>query len=202
MTSTITPELQASASVRRTANLFTQFLRNVWLDGRLYLCNRVISYIPSHLIRLAFYQSVMNIKVGKGSTFFMGSYFDCIGGLTIGSHSVVNQNCRLDGRGGLFIGNNVSISAEVMLLTADHDPQSPQFAGRTQPIVIDDYAWIGTRAMILPGITLGKGSVVAAGALVTKDVAPYAIVAGIPAKKIGDRNQDLRYACDYRRLFH
>ena len=140
--------------------------------------------------------------MGPGTRVFMRAWFDCPGGVSIGSTTVVNQKCRLDGRGGLTIGSNVSIAGEVCILTASHDVQANDFAGTTSPVIINDYVFIGTRAMILPGVTLGRGSVIAAGAVVTKDVEPYSIVAGVPAKPIGRRSTDLRYSNYYPRLFH
>lgn len=177
------------------------WLRRVWFDGRLFLCNRIVAAIPSHGIRRLFYRTVMKAKIGKGSTIFMGAWFDNIGNLKIGRNSVVNQNVRLDNRGGITIGDNVSISADAVILTADHDLQSPDFAGRNRSVTIEDYVFVGTRAMVLPGVRLGRGSAVAAGAVVTKDVAPLAIVAGVPAKVIGSRPEPGNYECEYERLF-
>ena len=176
-------------------------LRQIGSEGLLYLANRVVARIPSHHVRLFFYRRIMLFEIGSKSYIFMDAWFDTKGGLTIGSNSVVNQKCRLDTRGTISVGSNVSISAEVCILTADHDPASPDFAGRHRPVRIEDSAFIGTRAVILPGVTIGKGAVVAAGAVVTKDVAPFEIVAGCPARKIGSRNTELLYETDYGRLF-
>ena len=96
-------------------------------------------------------------------------------GFRIGKSSVINQKCRIDTRGGVTIGDNVSISAEVCILTADHDLANPKFDGRTKPVTIEDYAFIGTRAMILAGVTVGRGAAVAAGAVVTRNVESFAI---------------------------
>lgn len=86
-------------------------------------------------------------------------------------------------------------------MLADHDLNSSDFAGRSNEVVISDYAWIGTRVMILPGVAIGLGAVVAAGAIVTKNAEPFQVVAGIPAKVISLRKRDLRYCLSYRRLF-
>jgi acetyltransferase-like isoleucine patch superfamily enzyme len=121
-----------------------------------------------------------NLKIGKGSI--------------IGNKSVLDAR-----RGGITIGKNVNLSTGVWLWTGQHDHQDPYFRsveGRRGPIIIGDRAWIGPRVTILHSITIGEGAVVAAGAVVTKNVEPFSIVAGIPAHKIGDRNQDLRYEFD------
>jgi acetyltransferase-like isoleucine patch superfamily enzyme len=175
--------------------------RRLWYDGRLYVANRIIGQIPLHWVRLLFYRKVLKIRIGKGSSIFMDAWFDTVGNLTIGENTTINQKCRLDARGGLTIGNNVSISAEVCILTADHDIQSADFRGRSAPVHIHDYVFAGTRAMILPGVSLYKGAVVAAGSVVTRDAEALTVVAGIPARAIGTRSPHLEYNCSYRRLF-
>jgi maltose O-acetyltransferase len=170
-------------------------------EGLLYFTNRIVNHIPFHFVRLGFYRSFLKFDIGLDSAVFMGTWFDTKSNFKLGNNSVINQNCRLDNRGGIIIGDNVSISAEVCILTADHDLQNSEFAGRTRPVTIEDYVFLGTRAMILPGVTLGKGSAVAAGAVVTKNVPPFTIVAGVPAKPIGIRQADLQYHISYRRLF-
>jgi acetyltransferase-like isoleucine patch superfamily enzyme len=177
-------------------------MRRIWLDGRLYLANNIVGYLPSSVVRLALYRAMLGIKIGRGTNIFMRAWFDCPGGVEIGENTIVNQRCRLDGRGGLSIGNNVSIAADVNMITASHDMQSKDCKGTNAAITVHDYVFIGTRAMILPGVTLGNGSVVGAGAVVTKNVAPYDIVAGVPARVIGHRSHDLEYIASYWRLFH
>lgn len=179
------------------------------LDILLYVCNRFVAKIPSHTLRLAFYRKVMKFEIGDSSYVFMDAWFDTnhvprmeTGYFRLGSNSVINQHCRLDNRGGITIGSNVSISADTIILTADHDPQSPEFAGRSKPVVIKDRVFIGTRAMILPGVGIGEGAVVAAGSVVTRDVPAYTIVAGVPAAHIGERRRDLNYRIHYDRPLH
>jgi acetyltransferase-like isoleucine patch superfamily enzyme len=176
-------------------------LRRIWFDGLLFICNRIISNIPSHTVRLAFYRHVMRFDIDRRGCVFCGARFDARGNFHLGKSSTINERCRLDNRGGLTIGENVSISAETCILTAEHDPHDPQFAGRNLPVVIDDYVFVGTRALILPGVTIGRGAVVGAGAVVSKNVAPLSIVVGSPARQIGERNPNLDYRIDYRRLF-
>lgn len=168
---------------------------------RIYICNHFVSNIPSHTFRLWYYRNIMKFKIGKGSTVFMNCKFDCSEGLTIGENSVINANCRLDSRGGLEIGNNVSVSEDVIFLTADHNEDLIGTSGREKKIVIKDYVWIGTRAMVLPGVAVEKGAVVAAGAVVTRNVDYLNVVAGIPAKKINVRPEKFNYSSKYRRLF-
>jgi len=85
-----------------------------------------------------------------------------------------------------------------MILTADHSLDMPSFDYREAPVHIDDYVWIGSRAMVLPGVTIGRGAVVAAGAVVTRDVPSLSIVGGVPARQIGVRDAG---ALNYTLLF-
>ncbi len=114
-------------------------------------------------------------------------------GVSIGANSTVGSWAILDGRRTIEIGRNVNLSSEVALWTLQHDPRSEDFTATGGPIVIEDYAWISFRATILPGVTIGRGAVVAAGAVVAKDVPPNKIVGGVPAKVIGERPRNLSY---------
>jgi len=168
----------------------------------LYVWNRIITFFPSHHFRRAWLTGVMGFSIHPSSAIFMGCTFDSKSGLTIGLNSVINENCRIDTRGGITIGQNVVISSEAVVLTATHDPRSPYFEGVKRSVHIHDFVWIGLRSLILPGVTLGKGSVVAAGAVVTKSVRPGDTVAGIPARVIASGRIDLNYETNYQRLFH
>ena len=137
----------------------------------------------------------MGIKIGKDSFIMKSNYFMNPWLIKIGEGSHINRGCTLDGRGILEIGNNVSISHGSKLMTGGHDVQHRNFPGIYEKIKIEDYAWLGVNCVVLKGITIGKGAVVAAGAVVTKDVPEYTIVGGIPAKPIGKRTKDLDYKC-------
>ncbi|MFT3919790.1 acyltransferase [Cloacibacterium sp.] len=143
----------------------------------------------------------MKFEIGKGSTIFMNCKMDCAKNLKLGENSIINSNCRLDPRGKLKIGNNVSVSEEVIFLTADHNEDLIGVKGRNKEIIVEDYVWIGTRAMILPGVHIGKGAVIAAGSVVSRDVEERAIVAGVPAKQINTRPELYNYSASYKRLF-
>ncbi len=170
-------------------------------DALLYICNRVVAYFPSSRVRKFFYRHVMQLELAPGVQILSGLWLDCRGQCRIGRNTIINQNCWIDNRGGIEIGSNVSISPYVQILTADHDLASPDFSGSERAVRIEDRAFIGTRALILPGITLGKGCGVGAGSVVTKDVAPGVIVAGVPAREIGKRPDTLRYDLSYHRHF-
>ena len=120
--------------------------------------------------------------------------------IQIGKGTVVGDRCELDGREGLSIGQNVNISSEVKIYTLQHDYRLPGFPNRGGPVTVEDYAWLSTRCTILPGVTVGRGAVVAAGAVVTKDVAPLTVVGGIPATVIAQRPPEALDYCpaDYR----
>lgn len=126
----------------------------------------------------------------------MGCYFMQPWKLKIGDFTHINQGCLLDSRGGIEIGNSVSISHRVNIVSASHDINSRENNYRIKPIRINDYVFVGVGATILQGVEIGTGAVICANACVTKDVLPYTIVAGVPAKKIGERSRDLNYKCN------
>ncbi len=175
-------------------------LKIYWLayDGRDYVAE-IGCRIPSNRIRLLILR-ILGAKVGQKTSVHRNCRVYLPTRLGIGDHTIVNRDVLLDARMGLTIGENVSISEGCMILSLEHDPNSPSFDNRGAAVDIQDYVFIGSRATILPGITLEKGAVVGAGAVVTKNVAPYQIVAGVPAKVIGERSKDLTYKLDYRKF--
>ncbi|HEX8932391.1 MAG TPA: acyltransferase [Patescibacteria group bacterium] len=153
----------------------------------------VIGYVPIHHIRRFFYR-LCGIKIGSGSTIHIGARFYQPNKITLGKDTIIGEFAVLDGRANLSIGDHVDIASEVMFYNSQHDIESDDFQATSEPIKIDDYVFIGPRAIILPGLTIGKGAIVAAGAVVTKDVNPFEIVGGVPARVIGERkNKDLHY---------
>ncbi|MEO8285472.1 MAG: acyltransferase [Chloroflexota bacterium] len=164
-----------------------------------YITNRVIARIPVYAVRHTWYRRVLGMRIGEGSALLMDLYLYIRGrarpghpGITIGRRTIINQQCCLDGRGGLAIGDYVSISPGVWILTDSHDMNDPLFREVLAPVTIGNHAWIGSRAMILPGVTIGEGAVVAAGAVVTSNVEPYTVVGGVPARPIGTRSRNTK----------
>lgn len=152
----------------------------------------VVGFTPSHYFRRFFYR-LAGMKIGKGSTIHMGlSVYNCAG-ITIGEDSIIGEWVVLDGRSKLAIGNHVDIATGVMIYSSEHDVNDPEFKVSSASVEVGDYVFIGPRAIILPGVKIGEGAVVGAGAVVTKNVDPFTIVGGVPAKFIKERNKNLSY---------
>jgi maltose O-acetyltransferase len=157
----------------------------------------LIGYVPSHLVRKFVYRFLFRVRIGKQSSIHWRARFRRPSRLAIGNNCVIGEFVLIDARSGVMIGNNVNIAGEVAIYTLEHDPDSPTFDVKGGPVTIDDYAYVGARVVILPGVHIGYGAVVATGAVVTQDVAPYHIVGGVPAKFIKERGHDLRYKLDF-----
>lgn len=182
--------------------------------------------IPSHRLRLFLYRYFFRIKIGRESHIHWLARFNQPSGIEIGHNCIIGNDAFLDGRfprsqvtgrkGDLItyfkefwnpsyrplkIGNNVSIAGEVRIYTMEHDINDPDFKEIGAPVLIEDYVVIGTRVTILPGVHVGRGAVVASGAVVTKDVPEFTAVGGVPAQFIKERNRDLRYNLNFGRLF-
>jgi len=173
---------------------------NVFADLELMLL-RWLGHLPSHTLRRFFYR-LAGIKIGQDSTIHMWANFFNPCGVSIGKDTIVGDHCFLDGRAPLKIGNHVDIASQVLIYNSEHDIKSKDFHPIHEPVVVEDYVFIGPRVIIQPGVKIGKGAVIAAGAVVTKDIAPFKIVGGVPAKEIGERRvKNLNYRLGRARLF-
>ena len=159
-----------------------------------FMVNDILPLIPFWTIR-KFYLIILKMRIGKGTFIMKNTYIMNANRIKIGDFSHINRGCVLDARGKIEIGNNVSVSHNVNIMTGSHDIKSSCFIGVFKPIKIEDYAFIGVGATILQGVRIGKGAVVCAGAVVTNDVDDFDIVAGIPAKKIKERTCNPSYHC-------
>jgi maltose O-acetyltransferase len=159
--------------------------------------NSLVGRIPIRKLRRIYLLEWLG-KMGVGTGVQIGCRFLNGRKVHLGMRNVINFGCLFDGRKyHIRTGDDVSIGPEASILTLGHDPHSPELADRGGDVVIGDRVWIGYRAIILPGVTIGEGAVVGAGAVVTKDVEPFMIVAGNPAKKIGERNRHVNYRLNY-----
>lgn len=168
---------------------------------KLLMWNYFVNPIPFYRIRNIYFNIILKNNIKKTVSLHRNIDITCVGGIDIQCNTTINKYAYLDGRGGLTIGQNVSISPYVKIITASHDVNSTTFEYIVKPTVICDYVWIGTGAIILPGVTIGEGAVVAAGSVVTKNINPYEIVAGNPAKVIRYRNKNLNYTPYWRPFF-
>jgi len=178
----------------------TKRLCNYWLDFELMIL-RWVGHIPSHLVRKVVY-NLCGVKIGKKSTIHIGAKFFQPKNIQIGEDTIVGSDVFLDGRASLKVGNHVDIASEVMIYNSQHDLESNSFEAIVKPVEVGDYVFIGPRVIILPGVKIGKGAVAAAGAVISKDVPEFSIVAGVPATVIGQRKiRELNYKLGRARLF-
>jgi maltose O-acetyltransferase len=183
-------------------------ISTIWLELVTGFLWWFVGYIPSHHFRRFFYR-VAGIQIGSGSTIHMMARIYDPRHITIGTDTIIGEKASLDGRkqldnssGGLEIGSHVDIASDVMIWTSEHDITDKSMKAIEEKVVIEDYVFIGPRSIILPGVTIGRGAVIAAGAIVTKNVVPLAIMAGVPAKQIGERPADaLGYTLGRARWF-
>ncbi len=175
-------------------------LSNYRLDFKLALLT-VAGNIPIWFKRKFIYQ-LAGIKIGSGSVIHMWARFYDPKNIEIGSDTHIGDNCFLDGRNAIIIGNHVDIASQVLIYNEEHNIESEKFEATSGAVEIGDYVFIGPRVIILPGVKIGRGAIISAGAVVTKDVPPMAIVGGVPAKEIGVRKvKDLNYKLGRARLF-
>lgn len=173
-------------------NRIIRRIKTVALELEVFVLH-LVGMVPSHFVRRFFYRAA-GIKIGSGSTIHTGARFYNPKNISIGQDTIVGEYCVLDGRDKLMIGDHVDIATGVMIYNSEHDVHDAGFRAVSKPVRIEDYVFIGPRAIILPGVTIGRGAVVAAGAVVTKEVEEFKIVGGVPAKEIGDRkNKDPKY---------
>jgi maltose O-acetyltransferase len=163
--------------------LYYAFARHLPVSYKPYACGaKIIRYwVCRHL----FAKCGKNVNVEHGADFGSGRY------IQIGNNSGLGIKCFI---GEVIIGNNVMMGPDVIILSAHHKvdsidvPMREQGRSSPHPVIIGDDVWIGARAIFLPGCTIGKGAIIGAGAVVTKDVPDYAVVGGNPARIIRHRN--------------
>jgi len=178
--------LLAGLDARQTATLYLE----EWVGTLL----RSIPSLLGFTLRYLFYRLLFERLDGFGyisrGVHFIHSY-----GIRFGRNYHINTGCTFDGRGGLTLGDNVLIGPNVVIVSSQHQWTASnelpiiQQGHRSAPITIGDDVWIGANSVVTPGVTLATGTVVGAGSVVTASTDPYTIVAGAPARRIGERPQ-------------
>jgi putative colanic acid biosynthesis acetyltransferase WcaF len=173
------------------------------LLGRLpthdWILNHVVSRIPYANARMRAYARMgVHVEDPTRALLMLNSEIIDPQHLWLENGAIVGKQCLLDARGTLRIGRNANISGGARLLTGTHDTNSPSFEAHYRPVTIGPRAWVATGAIVLPGVSVGEGAVVAAGAVVSRDVEPFTVVAGIPARPIAERPRDLNYELNFR----
>lgn len=172
------------------------FVKGLWL----IIC-RLMFNIPFWNIRKVFISPFLG-KIGHDCFIMKKFLVTNPSNIYIGNNVIINRGVMLDGRGAkIVIGDNVDIAQETNIWTLEHDVHSDNHEVIGADVIIDEYVWIASRVTILPGVHIGRGAVIAAGAVVTKDVPPMVIVGGVPAKIIGKRNGKLSYTLNYKPWF-
>lgn len=185
--------LRQKPAAKSAVNFVGYFYLSLW--------NHFLGRVPLYWLRHLVVRRMYGLRMGR-SNLHRAVTLLSPWHIRIGDNVNVQMNCFLDGRGGIVIGNNVDVTPGVRILTEQHDIDAPDYDTVKKPVVIHDHAVIGSWALILPGVTIGEGAVVAAGSVVVKNVEPFTLVAGNPAVKKRDRARTLRYRLDYRRPFH
>ena len=172
-----------------------------FLKGLFLISQEFIMFFPCWALRWSFLKICIK-HLGKGSFIMRKVNMVNPRNISIGDNVIINKSVMLDGRGAeLIIGDSVDIAQETNIWTLEHDVNDPNHKVEPGKVVIEDHVWIASRVTILPGVHIGRGAVVASGSVVTKDVLPMAIVGGVPAKIIGQRENPLTYTHNYRPYF-
>lgn len=154
--------------------------------------NRYVFF--SGRLRMFVYRRLVGMRIGRDTILWAGNIINDPTGLVVGDNCIVGPGNVFLSRGGIEIGNNVNISGFSYFVSQGHDVHAKDFTATTlAPVTIGNHAWIATHAVVLPGVRIGCGAVVAAGAVVTRDVLPFTVVAGNPARPIKKRQREIAY---------
>lgn len=190
-------QLSSAEFQNKVANRFSA----IWLEFVTGFLWWFVAEIPVHHFRRFCYR-LAGMKIGQGSSIHMRVRVYNPANITIGDDTIIGERVVLDGRAKLTIGNHVDIATGAMVFNSEHDVHSEDFHPIELENVIEDYVFIGPNAIILPGVNIGRGAVLAAAAVATKHVSPMTIVGGVPAKEIGQRQaKALNYKLGRARWF-
>lgn len=169
-------------------------------DMKYIILNQIVNKIPSWHLRRFIYRR-FGIKIGKGSRIAINTVVIDPDKITIGDNSIINEFCHLDGRGGLEIEDNVSISVYSKIITASHKSNSSSFEYYTKPTRIKTNAWIGCSALILDGSTVERNVIIGAGSVLKGITVEDGIYVGNPIRLLKKRNLETKYTLHYHPFF-
>lgn len=172
----------------------------VLYDLQYIVLNQIVSRIPCWTVRRKIYMKY-GMQVGKDARIGIGTMVICPQNIKIGAKTVVNENCVLDGRGGLSIGHDTSISMFCKILSASHDMESADFTYCMRRTVIGNNVWLGTSAIVLDGARVGDFAVIGAGTVLKNAARRQSVMVGNPAREIRKRRLDKPYCLKYKAYF-
>lgn len=175
------------------------FMREITEDAMRLTCELNANYHTGDEVREIFSQ-LTGKPVPASFRLFPPFYTNCGKNITVGSGVFINTGCHFHDQGGITLGDGTFVSSNVVLTTMNHDFDPLQRStAYPSPILIGKHVWIGASVTVVPGVTIGDGAIVAAGSVVTKDVPPRTIVAGVPARIIREIGPDDHYPSTYKK---
>ncbi|MDF2943095.1 MAG: putative acetyltransferase [Herbinix sp.] len=175
-------------------------IKRILEDGRYIILNCITNKIPCWTLRKCIYE-MYGMKIGRNARIGMNTVIINPKGISIGKRTIINEFCHLDGRGGLKIGNNVSVSINSMILTTTHLIDSPIFEYIEGAVVIEDNVWLGSNSLVLNNSFIKKKCIIGAGAVFKGISEPDSVYIGNPVKLLKKRNLKTSYQIDYKPYF-
>ena len=176
----------------KKSKLYTQHRQTIynWYISFNWLWIRFFCAFPSKHFRVFCLNLYKDVNIDYSVPIYRGFSWRK-GPMSIKEGTSIGINNMFDSRNGLNIGKNVCFSDNVTIWTMHHDYIDIHFATKGGAVIIQDFVWVGCNVIILPGVTIGEGAVIASGSVVTKSIDPYTVVGGIPAKKIAERKKQI-----------
>lgn len=172
------------------------YLRTQLIFIIIMLFNIAYNSIPFYLLK-RLVAKLFGIRIGRNSYIHCPVKFAAIGNIVIMDNTVINSGCYLDNREKILIGYNVSIAHGTKIYTVGHDIDDPFFGLKGRQVIIGDNAVIFANVCIMPGVEMGEGAVAYPCSVVVRNVAPYDVVGGNPARRLRKRVKDIRYKLNY-----
>ncbi|KAA3646414.1 MAG: acyltransferase [Chloroflexi bacterium] len=177
--------------LQRFRKRYGKYLVHIWIEEYLTWLTRSLPSMLGFVIRWFVYRFLFQ-ELSSFAYIYSGVYIYHTYGIKVGKGLSVNVGAHLDGRGGLRIGDHVMIGPYAVIVSSSHQHKQLNVPMNSldhilEPIVIEDDVWIGAKAIIMGGVHISTGAVIAAGSVVTTDVKAFDIVAGVPAKPVGNR---------------